>query len=233
MTDLGPNYSKSAFSNAFALGAFAIVTALILGSVYVATKDRIEASRILAEQKALLEVIGDFPRDNELLSDPLILSPDEQALLNVDESSHAYVVRYEGETTGYIFPAIAPDAYSGDISMLVGVNTLGDILGVRVVEHKETPGLGDKVDLKKSDWILSFVGKSLRDPKPDGWAVKKDGGEFDAFTGATITPRAVVNRVRLVLDYFDSTQQQLLDRADIAKLNQNTESPAGSNDVDN
>lgn len=237
MTDSDPTYRKSAFANAFALGAFAVVTALILGSVYVATKDRIEASRKLAEQQALLEVIGNFPHDNELLSDQLALTTNERAFLNIEESSQAYVIRYEGETTGYIFPATAPDAYSGDIDMLIGMNTEGEVLGVRVVEHKETPGLGDKVDLKKSDWILSFAGKSLRNPRPSGWAVTKDGGEFDGFTGATITPRAVVNRVRSVLEHFEAKQNQLKDRAVLVSQDKEDDdfsatNGAGSIDVD-
>ena len=92
--------------------------------------------------------------------------------------------------------ATARDGYSGDIRLLVGVDKAGKLAGVRVLNHRETPGLGDKIELKKSDWVLSFNGRSLQDPTPENWAVTKDGGEFDTFTGATVTPRAVVESVR-------------------------------------
>ena len=94
--------------------------------------------------------------------------------------------------------------------MMVGVNIDGTLAGVRVLTHTETPGLGDKIDLKKSDWVLSFNGKSLSYPRLDGWTVKKDGGDFDAFTGATITPRAVVQAVKRTLQFFDKIKPTLL-----------------------
>lgn len=214
--DINPNknYSKTALINAYTLGAFAVIAALVLGSIYVATKDRIDASRLLAEQKALLEVIGDYPHENELLNDRLELTSDELELLNTSDSAQIYVIRHQGKTTGFIFPAVAPDGYSGDISMLIGISSNSEVLGVRVVDHRETPGLGDKIDIKKSDWILGFAGTSLSNPSIENWAVTKDGGTFDAFTGATITPRAMVNRVRSVLEYFQSNQVGLIDRAE-------------------
>lgn len=207
-------YSKTALINAASLGAFAIVAALVLGLIYVGTKDRIEASIVLAEQKALLAVIGDNALDNDLLNDTLTLNTNEQDILNEGESSKIYVVRHKGKTTGFIFPATAPDGYSGDISMIVGVSTEGSLFGVRVIEHKETPGLGDKIDAKKSDWIEDFAGKSLSNPSIERWAVTKDGGDFDAFTGATITPRSTVNRVKSVLEYFEESREALLMRAE-------------------
>lgn len=207
-------YSKTALLNAYTLGAFAVAAALILGLVYVGTKDRIDASRNLAEQKALLEVIGDYPHSNDLLNDRLDLTPDEIQTLNAKESSQVYVIRSEGRVTGFIFPAIAPDGYSGDISILAGLNLSGELLGVRVIEHKETPGLGDKVDLKKSNWILDFAGKSLSNPSIDSWAVTKDGGDFDSFTGATITPRSMVRRIRSVLEYYQLNRPSLIERAE-------------------
>jgi len=102
-------------------------------------------------------------------------------------------------------PTVAPDGYSGDIKLIVGINLDGTIAGVRALSHKETPGLGDKVDLRKSNWILNFNGRSLLQPSIEQWAVKKDGGTFDQFTGATITPRAVVKSVKKALLFF---QQQ-------------------------
>ena len=209
-------YSKTALLNAYTLGAFAVAAALILGSIYVGTKDRIDASKALAEQKALLEVIGDYPHDNQLLADKVQLTQEELALFNTDEASQIYVIRNQGRVTGFIFPAVAPDGYSGNISVLVGVERSGALLGVRVIEHKETPGLGDKIDTKKSDWILDFTGKSLSNPSIENWAVVKDGGDFDAFTGATITPRAMVNRIRSLLEYYQSMRPSLIERAELS-----------------
>lgn len=101
--------------------------------------------------------------------------------------------------TGYALETVAPDGYSGAIRLIVGTDAKGAVSAVRVLAHKETPGLGDKIELKKSDWINSFVGKFLSHDNEANWAVKKDGGEFDAFTGATITPRAVVKAVKNLL----------------------------------
>src|SRR5690606_24060195 len=112
-----------------------------------------------------------------------------------------------------LVPAVAPDGYSGAMRMLVGVNRDGTLAGVRVLTHRETPGLGDKVDLSKSDWILGFNGRSLGNPEPDRWGVKKDGGEFDQFTGATITPRAVTAQVKRVLQQVEQSRTLLFEQA--------------------
>ena len=104
---------------------------------------------------------------------------------------------------GVIIPTTAPDGYSGDIDLLVGVNHNKTIAGVRVIQHTETPGLGDKIDERKSDWILHFNGASLSNPDPARWTVQKSGGDFEQFTGATITPRAVVHQVKKVLEFID------------------------------
>ena len=104
---------------------------------------------------------------------------------------------------------VSREGYSGPINLLVAVNVDGTLSGVRVVSHKETPGLGDKIETNKDDWILGFVGKSLSNPSEALWKVRKDGGEFDQFTGATITPRAVVNAVREVLKYQQAQTSQV------------------------
>ena len=111
-------------------------------------------------------------------------------------------MRKNGQVTGFILPAVAPDGYSGDIRLIIGIRADGTLAGVRVTAHNETPGLGDKVELRKHPWILSFEGRSLRNPPRDQWQVKKDGGVFDQFTGATITPRAVVRKVRDTLQFY-------------------------------
>ena len=113
-----------------------------------------------------------------------------------------------------IIPAVARDGYTGDIELIVGVNEDGTIAGVRALAQRETPGLGDKVDLKKSDWMLGFNGRSLKNPTLSGWAVKKDNGVFDQFTGATITPRAVVAAILRVLQFAETNRETLFDIGD-------------------
>lgn len=206
-------YTKSALFNALLLGAFAVGTALILGLTYTGTKDLIAESQRIAEEKALIEVIGARPFDNSLLDDIIALNADQSERLNLSSGNIIRVVRFQSVIQGFIFPAIAPDGYSGAIGMLIGIDTEGTLLGVRVVDHRETPGLGDKIDLKKSDWILGFQGKSLQSPTADNWAVTKDGGDFDAFTGATITPRAVVKIVKTALQLSQSDMSLLIEMA--------------------
>ncbi|MDM7323174.1 MAG: electron transport complex subunit RsxG [Gammaproteobacteria bacterium] len=122
-----------------------------------------------------------------------------------------YVARKDGRVHGLAFEVVAPKGYSGGIQLLVGVDRNGQVRGVRVLSHKETPGLGDLIEVEKSNWIYGFVGKTLDNPGEKGWAVKKDGGVFDQFTGATITPRAVVTAVRDTLRYFEAHRAVLLE----------------------
>lgn len=204
-------YSKKALLNAAALGAFAVGTALVLGITFTATREPIAESQRLAEEKALLEVIGSQPFDNDLISDQIQLTADMAAQLNTE--ANARVIRNNGNIIGFILPAVAPDGYSGNIGLLVGIDIQGSLLGVRVVEHRETPGLGDKVDTQKSDWILQFTGLSLENPDENQWFVRKDGGQFDAFTGATITPRAVVNMIKTTLVNYRNHAEELIQQA--------------------
>jgi electron transport complex protein RnfG len=127
------------------------------------------------------------------------------------ERGTGYRARRNNEVTGIILPATARDGYSGDIRLLVGIDRGGAVAGVRVLSHRETPGLGDKIELKKSDWVLSFDHKTLADPAPDRWAVIKDGGDFDAFTGATVTPRAVVAAVKSAMEYSQNNRNALFE----------------------
>ena len=195
--------------NSALLFIFALVTAGILASTYEGTKDTIAAAERKAAEKALLEIIPQERFDNDLLLDTLTIPPSAQNYLGKLSDETIYVARKKGRIVAVIVPAIAPDGYSGDIKMIAGINVDGSIAGVRVLSHTETPGLGDKIDLKKSPWILSFNGRSLDLPDSKGWAVKKNGGEFDQFTGATITPRAVINQVYKILTFVDKNQALL------------------------
>jgi Na+-translocating ferredoxin:NAD+ oxidoreductase subunit G len=164
----------------------------------------------------LLEIIPQSRFDNDLLLDTIMLPESAQTLLGNVGGEEVYVARKNKKIIGVIVPAILPDGYSGDIKLIAGVNTDGTIAGVRILTHKETPGLGDKIDIKKSQWVTSFTSRSLENPSDSGWNVKKNGGEFDQFTGATITPRAVVKQVHKILQFVDEHKKSLFTQA---KLN--------------
>ncbi|MDF1821471.1 MAG: electron transport complex subunit RsxG [Alcanivoracaceae bacterium] len=192
--------------NSLILGLFAITTAGLLALTNNATVPKIECNRQAALKNSLLEVMPAAQFDNTLLTDFITVS-DPQLGRN---RHHIYRARLDGSASGAVLEATAPDGYGGKISLLVGVTADGTVTGVRVVPpHNETPGLGDKVELKKSDWVLDFDGTSLGDPEPERWAVKKDGGDFDSFTGATITPRAVVGQVKRALEYYEQHREEI------------------------
>lgn len=197
--------------NSLLLTAFAIIAATLLALTYENTKDQIAESEREAAQKALLEIIPVERIDNDLLLDTLAIPESAYESLGKPDGN-IHLARKNGDVIGVIVPAIAPDGYSGAIKMLVGVNSNGTIAGVRVLSHKETPSLGDKIDIKKSQWITSFDDKSLQNPQASKWKVKKDGGEFDQFTGATITPRAVTNAVHKVLVFVEKKHSLLFEK---------------------
>ncbi|AMO55371.1 electron transport complex subunit RsxG [Endozoicomonas montiporae] len=193
--------------NSLGLGLFAILTVGLIATTYVFTEDRI-ASQIRAfEARALEEILPLDTHDNSLLDTQVSIQP-EGLLANATEK-HAYVAFRGNQPVAVILPATAPDGYSGRIELLVGIYADGTLAGVRAVNHKETPGLGDKINTYVTDWILSFTGKSLNNPKPRHWAVRKDGGDFDQFAGATVTPRAVVASVYRTLNYFAGHKEAL------------------------
>ena len=201
---------QSMGKNSLLLVVFAMITAVILASTDRLTEDRIAESERLAAQKALFEIIPVERHNNDLLMDIQPIPEKYWSTLGLESGGDIHIARLDGEPVAAIIPSITPEGYSGDIAMIVGVNFDGSIAGVRVVEHRETPGLGDKVDLRKSNWILSFNGKSLSNPKPDAWNVKKEKGDFDQFTGATITPRAVIHQIAKTLEYFSQDKERLL-----------------------
>ncbi|HEY9119868.1 MAG TPA: electron transport complex subunit RsxG [Marinobacter sp.] len=199
--------AQSIRRNAIGLGLFAIVTGGTIAVTQVMTAERIKEQAAQAEAKALFEIIPEDQHDNNLLRDTVKLPADDR--FNAGEPVTAWVARTNGRPTGLIMPVMAPDGYSGAIHLLVGINLQGKVLGVRVTSHRETPGLGDRIETKKSDWIHTFTGRSIRDPEPRRWNVKKNGGVFDQFTGATITPRAVVKAVQKSLIYFRKHRNEI------------------------
>lgn len=199
---------QSMTRNSVLLALFALATTALIASTYLLTKDDIALQMRQAEEKALLEIIPRSRHDNEMLDDTVLVGPQSKGL-GLREEKRIYVARQKGSVVAVIIPVVAPDGYSGDIDMIVGINSDETIAGVRVLGHKETPGLGDNAELKKSDWVLGFDGRSLSNPTLDGWAVKKDKGIFDQFTGATITPRAVVAATLRALQFAQANRKSL------------------------
>lgn len=199
---------RSIFRSAWGLGLFAIITAGLIALTQVVTKDKIAEQVKQARSKALLEIVPLGQFDNDLLDNAFWLEAEER--LGLKEASEAFVALSDGRPRYFILPLIAPDGYTGPIRLIMSIDLGGTIIGLRVIEHKETPGLGDKIDIKKSDWVRLFEGRSLENTAESAWAVKKDGGDFDQMTGATITPRAIVNAVYKGLQYFQNHQGELL-----------------------
>lgn len=190
------------------LAGFALAAALLLGMADLATRDVIQL-RLEEDLKAKLEeVIPAEMHDNDLLFDTVTL-PSADANLGAAETI-VYLAKKQGDVNAVCFKFVAPDGYAGAISLVMGIDKNGEILGVRVISHTETPGLGDKIEISKSKWILSFNGKSLDNVSFEQWAVKKDNGLFDQFSGATITPRKVVLAIRRGLEFYKANQATLL-----------------------
>lgn len=192
--------------NTLGIALFAIVTAGLIAATQVSTQTRIADNVRAQEAKALYEIVPAERVDEDLLTHTTAIDASELGYA----SAKAYQAVNQGQVVAVILPVIAADGYSGDINLVVGINRDGSVSGVRVLAHKETPGLGDKIEVKKSPWILSFNEKAMTATNTATWAVKKDGGEFDQFTGATITPRAVVNAVVRALAFFEQHKTQLL-----------------------
>lgn len=195
--------SGSPVHHAALLGAFALVAALLLASGDRATREAIETRRRDDLKAGLAQVIPKALHDNDLLKDQLALP------LGDGQTRKVFRALESGRVVAVAFPLEA-QGYGGTIRLLMGVDAAGRILGVRVLTHQETPGLGDWIELGKSHWVLGFDGRSLGDPERSGWTVKKDGGRFDQFSGATITPRAVVTAVRDGLAFFAGHKGTLL-----------------------
>jgi Na+-translocating ferredoxin:NAD+ oxidoreductase subunit G len=204
--------SKSISKNSLLLGAFALVTTAVLAFSAEFTKERIARAERQAQQKALFEIVPRNAHDNDMLMDTIDVPEAAWAGLGLKSGGKIYVARQVDEAIAVIIPAVAPDGYSGDIRMVIGINADGSIAGVRILDHHETPGLGDKIDIKKAPWVLAFNGKSNKSPELWRWKVKKDGGDFDQFAGATITPRAVVNQIRRVLEFVDTHRDELFQK---------------------
>lgn len=189
------------------LGFVALLCTMISAGIFFLTKDKIDETIATQQRELLLQVIPQDYFNNNLVESAVI--PQNENLKGIQK---IYFAKKDGNLSAYAYETTAPDGYSGDIRLLVGLDPKGEILGVRVIEHHETPGLGDKIELRISNWILSLSNQTITENNLMEWAVKKDGGKFDQFSGATITPRAVVNQVKrsaLVMLANQNALQQL------------------------
>lgn len=200
----------SMIRNGLLLGLFALLCTAFVAIVNQQTVDKIKQQQLIELQRTLHQLIPSDIYDNEL-TEHCILIHNEDAL-GIDAPLPSYIATYQSIPVAIAMEAVAPDGYNGNIKLIIGIDNKGTVLGVRTLEHAETPGLGDKIDLRKSDWLLSFNQKTLNMDTIKRWKVKKDGGEFDQFTGATITPRAYVRAVRNALIYFNEHHETLFKR---------------------
>ena len=213
MTDKKTNIKEKSplnlavLSNGKILALFAISCTIIVGLISALTADKIK----IQQQKQLLQtlhaIIEPASYDNDIANDCIMMS---SPALGSSEIQKTYIARKADQIVAVAMTAVAPDGYSGDIELIIGINYDNSISGLRVLKHQETPGLGDKIELRKSDWIKSFNNKKILSDDDSRWAVVKDNGMFDQFTGATITPRAVVKAVKNALSYFIENKQSLL-----------------------
>ena len=204
-TEISPpvRRQRAGWRAVLSLAGIAALVGLVVGVAWDSTRDRIadnEARRVLAELTAILPPTL---YDNEPHRDVITLD------LSGDESRQIWRARRNGEPVAAVLTSLAPDGYSGQIRLLVAITVDGQILGVRVASHSETPGIGDAIDARKSPWIRTFIGHSLTDPPESRWRLKKDGGDFDAISGATISSRAVVAATRRAMQYFRLHREQI------------------------
>jgi len=189
------------------LAFFAFLSVLFVATTDSLTKDKIIQNQAMMLLSALNEVVPESRYDNDLTSSKFILKSEDTGFA---KDTPVYLATLNGVPSTAIFEVTTLKGYSGAITLLIGINASDQTLsGVRVIKHKETPGLGDRMETRKSNWVLAFNGKSLNNPDMNDWQVKKDGGDFDQFTGATITPRAIVNAIKTTLLYAQKNMDKL------------------------
>jgi electron transport complex protein RnfG len=194
------------FMHGVILGTFCLGFGAVLAVTDRLTIDDIAARALEDRQNSLSQVIPDDIHDNSLVKDTVVMKDEHGKEITV------YRARKDGKLTGVAYE-IYGTGYAGEIKLMLGVDAQGQILGVRVLAHKETPGLGDKIEEKKGDWILRFAGLSIGKPPIERWKVKKDSGDFDQFAGATITPRGVVGAIRGGLEFYAAHKAEMTTEA--------------------
>jgi Na+-translocating ferredoxin:NAD+ oxidoreductase subunit G len=202
-----PPAARERLIGATAIVVLAVAAALALFAIDRLTHERVERNAQEWLTQRLDVLVPPATRDNDVLTDKaLAIAPD---LLGIERPVAVYRARKEGQPIAAILHTIAPDGYRGPIELLIAIDAGGTLVGVQVVRHQETPGLGDAFENRNRDWLPEFRGRSLTDPPQQRWAVRNDGGEFDSFTGATITPRAIVKAVRRSLEFYRAKRETI------------------------
>ena len=199
--------AKASVYTALNLLFFALIGTALLALTYQLTYDPIAHSEEQEKLKLITQIVPPATYDNDIMKDTMQLAAD--ALLGNEEPTVAYRGRLHNQPSIAVLQATAPDGYSGKIRLIIAIRNDGRIGGVRVISHKETPGLGDYIEIARNNWITGFNDISLENRKNSDWKVKKDGGQFDYMAGATITPRAVVKAVGKALQYFAANRDKL------------------------
>ena len=193
--------------NGLILCVFALITTALIALTFSQTKDEIEQQELQKRLSILTAIVPVELYNNDIEHDCTLVTNSD--LLGSAEPQQIFRARLNNQASAAAIEVTAPNGYSGKIKLIVGIDTQSKVTGVRALKHKETPGLGDKIELRVSDWILGFNGMSFTEENARKWNVKKDGGQFDQFTGATITPRAVVAAVKNAVIYFQQNQQAI------------------------
>lgn len=211
--------SKHMWRSAALLGLFALVGTTLVALIFNTTKEPIAEAERAYMLRSLNSVIKKDLYDNDIFTDYIeVVSND---YLGTDKPVPVFRARKNNQPVAAAIIPVARQGYVGPIKLLVGIDINGTVIGVRVLNHRETPGLGDAIEEKRSDWIFGFEGRSLSNPEPKNWRVRRDGGVFDQFTGATVTPRAVVKAVHDALKYFEKNKDRLFTQKSITTDNQN------------
>lgn len=189
------------------LGVIAALCTTLVALTFAVTEERIEANEQAWLERSLQPALSGLFFDSGVTESMVTIPPPHD--LPGSEAAIVYRVYAETSPVAALFVVSARDGYAGPIRLLVGIDIQGAVTGVHVLEHRETPGLGDRVESDKSDWVRQFDERSLIDPMIKGWAIKRDGGQFDQLTGASVTPRAIVKAIKETLLYFDSHRDEI------------------------
>jgi electron transport complex protein RnfG len=195
------------FRSGITLAVIAAICTALVALTYRLTADRIVANEQAWLERSLQPALSGLFYDSGVTESKIIIPPPHD--LPGSEAAIIYRVYAEGAPVAALFVVSARDGYAGPIRILVGIDTMGVVTGVHVLEHRETPGLGDRIESSKSDWVKQFNGHSLLDPEPTGWAIKGDGGRYDQLTGASVTPRAIIKAIKETLLYFEAHSEEI------------------------
>lgn len=216
-TDKSAQAKPTALQNGLILAAVAAVCTTLVALTFNVTRARIAANEQAYLEQSLAPVLAGVSFDNDIKESALILSPPH--VLPGNEAAVIYPLLEGSKPVAALFVVTADDGFAGPIKLLIGVDMEGVVTGVRVLEHNETPGIGDGIDVDRSDWIENFAGKSLESPDRAMWSIKRDGGAFDQVTGASVTSRAVVKAVGLTLSYFEVNRNEVFAASTVAGVN--------------